>query len=275
MGPQRAPAKDADALDGFGVAVVREDGKWRCSAMRPAALTSLAAAETELRELRSAGAVFGLLDVDDEFFVIVRPAPAGTRLLLSDATAALDYDIAAEVLEKLDADIEPDDLDDADPFEEGDLGLLSDVGLPDAVLGVIISEYDLYADEQLGRIAREMGFAEELAAVLDRDPRSRSVLVHLNMLERALKTKGMKAFEDLPAELLRKAMAQLDTLVMDWSARGLTLLRARASGTLARTRITASTRQMSDFGDTTHVQVREASVTTFMEVDQEWERANR
>ena len=97
-----------------------------------------------------------------------RPAPAGTRLLLSDATAALDYDIAAEVLEKLDADIEPDDFDDADPFEEGDLGLLSDVGLPEAVLGVIICEYDLYADEQLGRIAREMGFAEELAAVLDR-----------------------------------------------------------------------------------------------------------
>ena len=115
----------------------------------------------------------------------------------------------------------------------------------------------------------------ELGAVLDRDPRSRSVLVHLNMLERALKTKGMKAFEDLPAELLRKAMAQLDTLVMDWSARGLTLLRARASGTLARTRISAGTQQVSDFGDTTHVQVREASVTTFMEVDQEWERANR
>ena len=79
--------------------------------MRPAALTSLTAAETELRELRSAGAVFGLLDVDDEFFVIVRPAPAGTRLLLSDATAALDYDIAAEALEKLDADISPEDLD--------------------------------------------------------------------------------------------------------------------------------------------------------------------
>ena len=62
----------------------------------------------------------------------------------------------------------PDELDDADPFEEGDLGLLSDVGLPEAVLGVIIGEYDLYADEQIGRIAREMGFAEELSAVLDR-----------------------------------------------------------------------------------------------------------
>ena len=167
MGAQRASAQ-ADKPDGFGVAVVREDGRWRCSAMPPKALTSLADVETELRELRSAGAVFGLLDIDDEFFVIVRPAPSGTRLLLSDATAALDYDIAAEVLDNLDADIDPDDLEDADPFEEGDLGLLSDVGLPEAVLSVILDETDLYADEQLGRIAREMGFAEELSAVIDR-----------------------------------------------------------------------------------------------------------
>lgn len=58
------------------MAVVREDGKWRCAPMRKSALNSLSAAETELREIRSAGAVFGLLDVDDEFFVIVRPAPA-------------------------------------------------------------------------------------------------------------------------------------------------------------------------------------------------------
>jgi putative tRNA adenosine deaminase-associated protein len=167
MGAQRASAQP-DTPDGFGVAVVREDGKWRCSAMRAKVLASLTDAETELRELRSAGAVFGLLDVDDEFFVIVRPAPSGTRLLLSDATAALDYDIAAEVLDNLDADINPEDLEDADPFEEGDLGLLSDVGLPEAVLSVILDETDLYADEQLGRIAREMGFAEELSAVIDR-----------------------------------------------------------------------------------------------------------
>ena len=116
--------------------------------MRSSALTSLTAAETELRELRSAGAVFGLLDVDDEFFVIVRPAPAGTRLFLSDATAALDYDIARQVLEKLDADIDPDDLEDEDPFEEGDLGVLSDIGLSEGVLSIILSDDD-YADEQL------------------------------------------------------------------------------------------------------------------------------
>src|ERR1700723_1334523 len=145
MGAQRASA-EADPADGFGGAVVREEGKWRCSAMGPKALASLGDAETELRELRSAGAVFGLLDVDDEFFIIVRPAPSGTRLFLSDATAALDYDIAAEALEKLDADIDYDELDPDAPFEEGDLGVLSDVGLPEGVLGVIISDTDLYAD---------------------------------------------------------------------------------------------------------------------------------
>lgn len=171
MGPQSAkPKKRAgDAPDGFAVAVVQEDGKWRCAAMLAASLTSLTAAENELRELRSAGAVFGLLDVDDEFFMVVRPAPSGTRLFLSDATAALDYDIAAEVLEKLDADIEDEDLESAEPFEEGDLGVLSDIGLPEAVLGVILDESDhLYADEQVGRIAREMGFADELSVVLER-----------------------------------------------------------------------------------------------------------
>ena len=169
MGAQRAQAQKqaADLPDGFGIAVVREDGKWRCTSMARAALTSLGAAETELREMRSAGAVFGLLDIDDEFFVIVRPAPAGTRLFLSDATAALDYDIAEEVLRKLDANMDLDDLEDEDPFEEGDLGLLSDLGLSDSVLSIILSD-DEYADEQLGRIAQEMGFADELAAVLDK-----------------------------------------------------------------------------------------------------------
>jgi putative tRNA adenosine deaminase-associated protein len=173
MGPQQAPAQEqpGDALDGFGVAVVQEEGKWRCEPMGRKCLTNLAAAETELRELRSAGAVFGLLDVDDEFFVIVRPGPTGNRLLLSDATAALDYDIAADVLDELNIavpEIDAEDLEEIEPWEEGDLGLLADVGLPEAVLGVILAETDLYPDEQIGMIAQRMGFADELSAVLDK-----------------------------------------------------------------------------------------------------------
>ncbi|SEK59823.1 putative tRNA adenosine deaminase-associated protein [Rhodococcus maanshanensis] len=169
-----APSDQFEDLDGFGVAVVLDDGKWKCTALTSAALNSLEAAETELREMRSSGAVFGLLDIDDEFFVILRPAPTGTRLLLSDATAALDYDIASDVLDALNIetpDLDPDELDDVDPWEEGDLSLLADLGLPEPVLGVILAETELYPDEQLGMIAQRLGFATELSSVLDTLPR--------------------------------------------------------------------------------------------------------
>lgn len=167
----RAKSDDYDDIEAFAVAVVREEGTWRCSALTDAAVQSLADAERELREMRSSGAVFGLLDIDDEFFIILRPAPSGTKLLLSDATAAIDYDIAADVLEALNVDIpdiDPDDLDDVEPWSEGDLGLLSDLGLPEPVLSVIIADTDLYPDEQLEMVARRLGFASQLSTVLDK-----------------------------------------------------------------------------------------------------------
>ncbi|UZF56192.1 tRNA adenosine deaminase-associated protein [Gordonia polyisoprenivorans] len=159
-----------DGVEGFAVAVVREDAAWKVTALKPDALTDLDAAERQLRDLRSAGAVFGLLDVDEEFFIVIRPAPGGARMLLSDATAGIDYDVAADVLNALNVDvpdIDPDELDDVDPWEEGDLGILSDLGLPDAVMGVIVGDTDLYADEQIGMIAARLGFADELSRVLD------------------------------------------------------------------------------------------------------------
>ncbi|MBF6223889.1 tRNA adenosine deaminase-associated protein [Nocardia abscessus] len=173
-GTNRAASDDYDDVEGFAVAVVREEGKWRCSPLSRDALTDLSAAETELKALRSSGAVFGLLDIDDEFFIVLRPAPSGTRMLVSDATAAIDYDIAADVLEALNVeipDIDPDELDDVEPWEEGDLGVLADLGLPEPVLSVILAETDLYPDEQLGMIAQRLGFANELSAVLDKLPR--------------------------------------------------------------------------------------------------------
>ena len=170
-GTNRAASDDYDDVEGFAVAVVREDGTWRCSPLTRAALNTLSAAENELKALRSSGAVFGLLDIDDEFFIVVRPAPSGTRLLLSDATAAIDYDIAADVLEQLNVeipDIDPDELDDIDPWEEGDLGILADLGLPEPVVSVMLADTELYPDEQLGMIAERLGFAKEFSAVLDK-----------------------------------------------------------------------------------------------------------
>jgi putative tRNA adenosine deaminase-associated protein len=166
QGASRTPPASV-RLRGFAVAVVREDGRWRCTQLPSEVLLDLDSAITALRDVRSTGAVFGLLDIDDEFFVVIRPTPGGVRLLLSDAVAALDYDIAADVLDLLRVDV-PDEEEDADPWPEGDLALLADVGLPEPELSVIIDEVDLYPDEQLEMIASRCGFlAEFVAAVGD------------------------------------------------------------------------------------------------------------
>lgn len=152
--------------DGFAVSVVREDGRWRCARMDEVALGELDAAITELRQIRTTGAKFGMLAVDDEFFVLLRPTPGGVALLLSDAAAALDYDVAADVLDLLRVD--PPDEDDDEVWPEGDLAILADLGLPAAELQVIIDEVDLYPDEQLQMVAQRCGFADEFAALVDR-----------------------------------------------------------------------------------------------------------
>lgn len=155
-------------MPGFAIAVVREDGKWRCTAMNASVLGELDAAITELSNVRSTGAVIGLLGVDDQFFLLLRPSPSGISLLLSDAAAALDYDIAADALDLL--RVEPPSEDDDEVWPEGALDILADIGLPAAELQVIVGEVDLYPDEQLQMIAQRCGFSDEFAKLLDTIP---------------------------------------------------------------------------------------------------------
>lgn len=155
-----------EAVAGFAMAVVREDGKWRCAELDQGALSDLDTALTELRNIRSTGAIFALLAVDDEFFVLLRPSPLRTSLLLSDATAALDYDIAADVLDVLRVETPEEDEDDVWP--EGDLDILADFGLPAEELEMIAGEVDLYPDEQLQLIAQRCGFADQFDELLDK-----------------------------------------------------------------------------------------------------------
>src|SRR5262245_47738838 len=159
---------EQDPVAGFAVAVVREEGKWRCTAMDGDALRELDAAITELRKIRSTGAVFGLLDVDDQFFLVLRPGPGGVQIFLSDAAAALDYDIAADALDLLRVDPPAvDDDDDDEVWPEGALDILADIGLPAAELQVIAGEVELYPDEQLQIVAQRCGFADEFGQLLD------------------------------------------------------------------------------------------------------------
>ena len=92
-------------------------------------------------------------------------------MLLSDAIAALDYDIAADVLDLLRVEVPEEDAVDADEvWPEGDLGVLADLGLPAEEMQVIIDEVDLYPDEQLDMIAQRCGFHPQLSALLEKQP---------------------------------------------------------------------------------------------------------
>jgi hypothetical protein len=116
-----------------------------------------------------------------------------------------------------------------------------------------------------------------LKKVLDRHASSRAVLAHLGILEKALGAHGLKALEELPPDLMRRAMFQLETLVSDWSSAPLAALRAKVMASLVRReglkdrRSTAE--RLSDFHDDKRMRVDEVSVTTFMEVNAQWERS--
>ena len=96
---------------------------------------------------------------------MLRPVPSGVRILLSDATAALDYDIASEVLDTLDIDEPSEEEADAsdDPGPEGDFDLLEDLGASEQIMSIIFYDDELYGAEQVLRVADELGFADELA----------------------------------------------------------------------------------------------------------------
>lgn len=157
----------------FAVTVAWDDGAWVVRSFDDdfeSPETSISA----VRGLRSEGAAFAMLCVDDDYFVLVRPGPNRTQLLLSDATMAVDDDFAAAVLEEYGADIpdlDPDELDDIDGWADGDLDILADLGISEEVLGVIADDPGPWPSEQLLRIAGELGFAGELidAAGLDDD----------------------------------------------------------------------------------------------------------
>jgi putative tRNA adenosine deaminase-associated protein len=154
---------------GFALMVLRVDGEWQVSRLPEAVAEDLDGLIDALGHQPAQQTPVVLAEVEDEFFVVLRPDREGeTRALLSDVTAAADYDLAADVLDLLGED-PPEDLDEVWPA--GELDIFADLGLPELELGSILDDLDLYADEMLLVIARRLGFAEPLAAAVDLVPR--------------------------------------------------------------------------------------------------------
>lgn len=157
-------------MEGFAIAVAHAEGAWRCSALDEALADDLDGLLTALRRLAAdGGAVFAMVGVDEEFFAVVRPAPGGATLLVSDATAALDYDLAADILDLLHLEVPDEDEVDDEPWPEGDLAILADFGLSEQEMQIIVDDDDLYPDEQLQMIADRCGFGEMFGRLIDVD----------------------------------------------------------------------------------------------------------
>lgn len=147
-----------DSVD-FALAAFRDGGEWQVQDIASPAYASVDTLSHALRRLPGDGGAVALIAVDEDFFLIVRVDGPTTRVLLSDITAAEEWELAQSALEFL--GLPPfDDLDDDDVAPAGDLDLLGDLGMHAMDMGVLIDDDDLYPDEMLSDVARALGFGE-------------------------------------------------------------------------------------------------------------------
>src|SRR6476659_7154328 len=149
----------ADQIIGvdFALAAYREEGVWQVQELAHDVLGDIDTLSHALRRFPGDGGAVGMVAIDEDFFLIVRVAGSSTRVLLSDITAADEWELASSALAFLGLP-EPEDEDAQLPA--GDLDLLGDLGMHAMDLGVLLDDFDLYPDEMLSDVARRLGFGE-------------------------------------------------------------------------------------------------------------------
>ncbi len=151
--------------EAYAVVVTREQGLWQVDGL-PDAVTDDLDLLVDVVRRQSGDGAFALVDVADEFFVVVRVQSGRVRLLLSDVTASAEWDLATQVVDQLGVEIPRDDaLQQVVPA--GDLGVFDDLGLDGRELAALLSDVDAYADELLSALARRLGFANAYERVVD------------------------------------------------------------------------------------------------------------
>ncbi len=146
----------ADDVD-FALAAYREEGVWQVAELTPDHAVDVDTLASALRRFPGDGGAVGLVAVDEDFFVVLRVAGPSVRVMLSDVSAATEWELAALVVEHLGLSA-VDDEDDPEPA--GDLELLSDLGVDAMDLAAILDDDELYPDEMLSEIARALGFGD-------------------------------------------------------------------------------------------------------------------
>ena len=97
----------ADEDEDFAVVAFREEGRWEVARLPDRLVGDLDGLVAAVRQQPGEGGTIGLVDIADEFFVAVRVCGDDVRILLSDVTAAVAWDLARSGVDILDTD-EPD-----------------------------------------------------------------------------------------------------------------------------------------------------------------------
>lgn len=150
----------------FAIVVSRIEGMWEAALLPERLVDDFEGLLAALRQQPGDTGVIGLVNVADEFFVAARIVGQDARILLSDVTAAVAWDLAAQVCDHLGIERPgDDDLDEVWPA--GDLSIFTDLGMDEMELGALLSDLDAYADETLQAIARRLGFADAYERVVE------------------------------------------------------------------------------------------------------------
>jgi putative tRNA adenosine deaminase-associated protein len=146
----------------FGCIAWHEDGRWDASALN--STRDIGLIIDALKSQQTNGGAIALIAIEDEFVIIGRVLGDQMQMMISDVTYALDYEVAAELVEILDLDF-PEEEDESQPG--GDIDLLSDLGVGQMELLAILDDTELYPDEQLEAIANRLGFGEQFNQVIE------------------------------------------------------------------------------------------------------------
>lgn len=152
--------------EAYAVVCFRIDGRWEVDVLPDALTDDLQALIAAVGQQPGDNGAFALVDIAHEFFVVARVQQGRARVLLSDATAAGDWELAAQVLDHLDLDVPADDGR-GEVWPAGDLGVFDDLGLDETELGAILADDDAYADEMLSALAGRLGFSDRFERVVD------------------------------------------------------------------------------------------------------------
>lgn len=152
-----------DGID-FAVAAYREEGVWQVAKLAHEVLADAESIVHALRRFPGDGGALGMISIDEDFCLVFRVAGPQVRVLLSDVTAAEEWELAAGALELIGLPA-PDD--DEEPGVAGDLNILADMGYPAMDLGILLDDVELYPDEILIDIASKLGFGPLFEQVAD------------------------------------------------------------------------------------------------------------